>query len=99
MNKRMNKEKEWNKGKNEEITAKHCAVCAALNWSVWALGSRRAAVPVGHLHLVGSGSGCYSSDYMPHANSKQRLWAIALQHLQRKGFQKLLECHCSAIPA
>lgn len=36
---------------------------------------------------------------MPHANSKQGLWAIALQDLKWKGFQQILECLCPAIPA
>lgn len=55
---------------------------AMLSWSTWALGSGRDAAPVRHLHLVGSSSSCYSSDQIPHANSKQRLWAIALQDLK-----------------
>lgn len=36
---------------------------------------------------------------MSHANSKQGLWAIALQDLKWKGFQQILKCLCRTIPA
>lgn len=70
---------------------------AMQSWSTWALERRRAAAPVRHLHLVGSSSSCYSSDQVPHANSKQRLWAIALQDLKMKRFFRDL-CSAESLP-